>query len=49
MAKASGSIHLAKGISNFGPDCVDIIVQSLQGKDFELRLLVSEEGEDARC
>lgn len=42
-------LHLAQRAGDLGPDGVDVIVESLQGKDFELGLLVGQEAEDTGC
>jgi hypothetical protein len=39
---------LAQSSGHLGPDSVDVIVESLEGEDLELRLLIGEEGQDAR-
>jgi hypothetical protein len=33
--------------SNFGPDSIYVVVESLQSKNLQLRLLIGEEGENA--
>ena len=39
--------HLAQSSGHLGPNGVDIIVERLQGKDFELGLFVGQKGQDA--
>lgn len=42
-------LHLAQCASNLSPYGVDIIVEGLEGKDFELWLFVREKAQDASC
>lgn len=48
-SRGADNTHLAQSTSDLGPDGVDIIVESLQGKDLEFGLLVGEEAQHSSC
>jgi len=49
QARGESHIHLAQGPSHLGPDGVDVIVESLEGKNLELGFFVGQEGQDTGC
>lgn len=49
QAKIADNAHLAQGTSDFCPNSVDIIVESLQGKDLELGFVVGQEAQHSGC